>query len=260
MPAMQLSWDLHVHPGPSSVPRWGTGLEIQAACARAGVAGFVWKSHDGHTARACRDLPADGPRAIGSASLNAWATPASVEEAIADGAGWVWGPTYREGGVGWELALPDQWPAFMDLLAKVERPLVLGTGHLGGAARRAFAEFAAATPNLTCSVTHSLYLDANEVAELRRLGCLFEVDLYTSTRAIHGRPRTDLAAGIAALRAAGAWVYVTTDCGQKDVGDPYVFSRTALDAFADTIGEEAAQEVAVEHPRELALRIAGARQ
>jgi hypothetical protein len=260
MPPMQLSWDLHVHPGPSSVPRWGTGAEIQAACARAGVAGFVWKSHEGHTARACRDLPADGPRAIGSASLNAWATPDSVSEAIADGAGWVWGPTYVEGGVGWDLPLPEQWAAFMALLAKVSRPLVLGTGHLGAAGRRAFAEFAAATPNLTCGVTHSLYLDATEVAELHGLGCLFEVDLYTSSRAIHGRPRTDLVSGIAALRAAGAWVYVTTDCGQKDVGDPYAFSRATLDTFAAAIGEEAATEVVIDHPRQLALRIVGGMQ
>lgn len=35
---VQLSWDFHVHPGPSSVPRWGNGAEIQAAAARAGVA------------------------------------------------------------------------------------------------------------------------------------------------------------------------------------------------------------------------------
>jgi hypothetical protein len=145
----------------------------------------------------------------------------------------------------------------MALLAGVGRPLVLGTGHLGQAGRRAFAEFAAATPDITCSVTHSLYLDPAEVAELHRLGCLFEVDLYTSTRAIHGRPRTDLAQGIAALRAAGAWVYVTTDCGQKDVGDPYVFSRATLDTFAGAIGDAAATEVVVDHPRQLALRVVG---
>ncbi len=254
---MQLSWDLHVHPGPSSVPRWGTGAEIQAACARAGVAGFVWKSHEGHTARACRDLPADGPRAIGSASLNAWATPENVREALADGACWVWGPTYVAGGVGWDLPLPSRWPEFAALLAKTDRPLVLATGHLGPAGRRAFGEFAAKVSNLTCCVTHSLYLDADEVAALHGLGCLFEVDLYTSTRDVHARPRTDLATGIAALCAAGAWVYVTTDCGQKDVGDPYLFSRSTLDAFAATIGEAVASEVAVDHPRQLASRVIG---
>jgi hypothetical protein len=67
---MQLAWDLHVHPGPSSVRRWGTGAQIQAAAARAGLRGFLWKSHERHTSLACADLPRT-PRAIGSASLNA---------------------------------------------------------------------------------------------------------------------------------------------------------------------------------------------
>jgi hypothetical protein len=256
---MQLSWDLHVHPGPSSVPRWGTGTEIQAACARAGLAGFVWKSHDGHTARAAAGLPKDGPRAIGSASLNAWATPDNVREALDDGALWVWGPTYLEGHVGWDLPLPARWDAFKTLLGTIARPIVLATGHLGADERRALAAFAAPLAHVTCSVTHSLYLDAAEVERLRDLGCLFEVDLYTSTRAIHGRPRTALAKGIGALLDANAEVYVTTDCGQVDVGDPYLFSRKTLDALASELGEEAVTDVAVANPRRLAERIVAGR-
>lgn len=259
MPPMQLSWDLHVHPGPSSVPRWGTGAELQAACARAGLAGFVWKSHDGHTARAARALPTDGPRAVGSVSLNVWATVANVTEALADGALWVWGPTYLEGHVGWDLPLPVAWHAFADLLASVTTPLVLCTGHLGAPGRLAFAEFQAPLRHIACSITHALYLDPAEVETLRDLGCLFEVDLYTSSRAIHGRPRTDTAAGVRALRAAGADVYVTTDCGQKDVGDPYVFSRRALDALATDLGEDVVTKVARDNPRRLAERIVAGR-
>src|SRR5262245_38517806 len=100
---MQLSWDLHVHPGPSSVPRWGTGAEIQAAAARAGLAGFVWKSHERHTPLDCAALPPE-PRAIGAASLNAWAGPDDVERAIADGARWLWGPSRLPGlMLGWDL-------------------------------------------------------------------------------------------------------------------------------------------------------------
>ncbi len=257
---MQLSWDLHVHPGPSSVPRWGTGAEIQAACARAGVAGFVWKSHEGHTARACRDLPAAGPRPIGSASLNAWATPDNVKGALDDGAGWVWGPTYLEGRVGWDLPLPVAWSAFAGLLRAYRRPLVLATGHLGVEGRRAFAEFASELPHITCSITHSLYLHRDETTALRRLGCLFEVDLYTATHEIHGRPSVDAAAGIAALHSEGTHVYVTTDCGQKDVGDPYVFSRRTLDAIAATMGEAETHEVAVANPARLAEHIVGGLQ
>ncbi|HVZ13747.1 MAG TPA: DUF6282 family protein [Bauldia sp.] len=252
---MQLSWDLHVHPGPSSVPRWGTGIEIQAACARAGIAGFVWKSHDGHTARAAAALPKDGPRAIGSASLNAWATPDNVRKALDDGALWVWGPTYLEGHVGWDLPLPVQWEAFKAVLGVIRHPIVLATGHLGAEGRRSFAEFAAPFAHVTCSVTHSLYLDDAEVDLLRGFGCLFEVDLYTSTRAIHGRPRTALAKGIRALLDANAEVYLTSDCGQVDVGDPYLFSRETLDALAHEMGAETVTAVAVTNPWRLAERI-----
>jgi hypothetical protein len=256
---MQLSWDLHVHPGPSSVPRWGTGAEIQAACARAGVSGFVWKSHDGHTARAAAELPKDGPRAIGSASLNAWATPANVTEALDDGALWVWGPTYLEGHVGWELPLPARWADFTTLLAAVGRPIILATGHLGETGRRAFAEFAAPLAHVTCSITHSLYLSRPEVLALRDLGCVFEVDLYTSTRPIHGRPRTDLATGIRMVLDDGAEVYVTTDFGQKDTGDPYVASRATLDRLAADLGGETTRRVAVDNPRRLAERMIAGR-
>jgi len=256
---MQLSWDLHVHPGPSSVPRWGTGAEIQAACARARIAGFVWKSHDGHSAKAAAALPKDGPRAIGSASLNAWATPASVGEALTDGALWVWGPTYLEGHVGWELPLPAKWGGFQAVLRDVARPIALATGHLGAGGRRVLAEFAAPLPNITCSITHSLYLDAAEVELLKGLGCLFEVDLYTSTRAIHGRPRTALAPGIRTLLDANAEVYVTTDFGQPGVGDPYVASRAILDVLAVELGADVATRVAVDNPRRLVERIVAGR-
>lgn len=242
------------------MPRWGGGEDIQSACARAGIAGFVWKSHEGHTARACRDLPTGGPRPIGSASLNAWATPDSVRAALDDGAAWIWGPTYLDGHVGWDLPLPAVWDEFAEIIREAARPLVVATGHLGAPGRMAFAMLASALPHCTCSITHSLYLELDEVAALKQLGCLFEVDLYTSTRAIHDRPRTDAAKGIAQLQAVGALVYLTTDCGQKDVGDPYVFSRSVLAGIAAEIGEEAMAEVAIAAPRRLAEHVVGGRQ
>ena len=114
---------------------------------------------------------------------------------------------------------------------------------------------AAPLAHVTCSMTHSLYLDDAEVAALKPLGCLFEVDLYTSTRAIHGRPRTALATGIRTLLDANAEVYVVTDFGQSDVGDPYVASRAVLDALAGELGEEVTTAVAIANPRRLAERI-----
>ncbi len=254
---MQLSWDLHVHPGPSSVPRWGGGNEIQAAAARGGLKGFVWKSHNRHTAKACAAL-APAPRAIGSASLNAWATPNSVAQSITEGARWVWGPTLDQGHVGWDRPLPEMWTAFRNLLLRTDATLVLGTGHLDRAGRRAFAELAAATPRLLCSITHSLYLAANDVAELKALGCMFEIDLYTATREITGRPRVDLASGIRRLRDAGATVYLTTDCGQPEIGDPYIFSAATLTALAEALGNETLKEIAVVNPGRMAAHALGA--
>ena len=248
----QLSWDLHVHPGPSSVPRWGTGAEIQAAARRAGVKGFVWKSHERHTAKDCAALPSGAPRAIGSASLNAWATPESVSAALADGAFWIWGPTYRDGHVGWDTDLPKDWSAFAAILTTTARPLVLATGHLGAEGRRAFAELASTSPLLLCSITHALYVNPDEVSMLVKLGCVFEVDLYTGTRDIAGRPRVEFAAGNRAVRDRGASVYLTTDCGQLAVGDPYLFSREVLATLGSQIGDALVAEIAVANPERVA--------
>ncbi len=251
---MQLSWDLHIHPAPSSVPRWGDGAAVQAACARAGLAGFVWKSHDMHSAALAAAL-GPRPRAIGSASLNAWATPQSVAGAIADGALWVWGPTYRDGKPGWDLSLPEEWPAYRGLLSGAPRPLILATGHLDVEGIQAFAELAAEVPALMCSVTHSLYRLPEEVAALHALGCVFEVDLYTATRSIHARPDLDLASGIARLLDAGVFVYLVTDTGQVDVGDPYLFSAATLDSLARRLGEATVMELAVDNPRKVVAHV-----
>ena len=91
-----LSWDLHLHPGPSNVPRWGSGSQIWEAARDAGVAGFVWKSHEFHTADRAAALPAGPPHAFGSASLNPWAGVEDVMAAVEVGARWVWGPTQNE--------------------------------------------------------------------------------------------------------------------------------------------------------------------
>jgi hypothetical protein len=249
---MQLSWDLHVHPGPSSVPRWGTGRDVQAAAARAGLAGFVWKSHETHTARLCADLPPT-PRAIGSASLNAWAGPEEVAAAIADGARWIWGPSRRAHlELGWDLPLPPWWPRLVERLEDLDGPLVLATGHLDAAGRRAFAELAASSSRYVCSVTHAASLGVYEAADLQRLGCHFEVDLYTAVHTVPGRSRPDLAVAIGGLRRAGASVYLTTDAGQPETGDPYTFAERALEPLVGALGRDEVEAMARTIPERVA--------
>ena len=246
--APQLSWDLHVHPAPSSVPRWGSGERIRAAASRAGLLGFVWKSHEEHTARRARALPTGTPRAIGSASLNDWASPADVLEAVADGARWIWGPSRASGPLpAWDLPLPGWWPALLAGLPADAPRLVLATGHLGGPGRRAMAEAAAARGHI-CSITHALFVPREEVDLLVGLGCRFEVDLYSAAHTVPGLPSVDLAAGVVRLRDRGAVVYLTTDAGQPAVGDPYRFSARMLAALGQRLGTDAEAEVAVAGP------------
>src|SRR5439155_858320 len=121
-----LSYDLHLHPGPSVAPRWGDGRRVWDAAAAAGVHGFVWKAHERHTAELCRELPAVPVRAIGSASLNGWATARDVMEAVDAGARWIWGPTLTgDGSIGWELPLPGWWDDLAGRLSTSGKRLVL---------------------------------------------------------------------------------------------------------------------------------------
>lgn len=257
----QLSWDLHVHPGPTTASRWGDGQRIWQAARNASVSGFVWKSHDEHTARRCRDLPAGPPYAFGSASLNGWARLEDVLQAIEDGAVWIWGATRLAGGrFGWDLELPAWWDELAAHLHGIRTPLVLATGHLGQAGRRSFAEAAAANANVRCSVTHSLYLSAAERDDLRRLGCAFEVDLYTLTHPLPRGAYGDLLSKVERLQGADALVYLTSDAGQAEVGDPYVFSAKTLVALERRVGTDLINALAISGPDTMAahVRIVGA--
>lgn len=250
---LQLLWDLHLHPGPSATPRWGSGRSVWEAAREAGVEGFVWKSHEQHTVDACRELPPGPPYALGSASLNAWSNLEGVVAAIESGAKWIWGPTRAPGNLlAWDLGLPGWWPDLAAYLRRLRRPIVLATGHLGPAGRRAFAATAMAAPYLRCSITHSLYLPTDEVETLREAGCAFEVDLYTAAHPIGGRPRVDLARGLERLWRADAWVYLTSDAGQAHVGDPYVFVARQLEALEPLIGRERTHSLAVANPERMA--------
>jgi hypothetical protein len=247
-----LSYDLHVHPGPSVARRWGDGRRVWRAAARAGVLGFVWKAHEEHTVARCRELPTEPVRAIGSASLNPWAGFDDVTVAIETGALWLWGPTQDAGGaIGWELPLPREWERIAAWVAEFDAPLVVATGHLGAEGRAAFAELAAGRPNRICSVTHSLYVPLEEARSLGDSGCVFEVDAYTYAHEIPGRTRGDLRE----LLDLDALVYYTSDGGQQSTGDPFAFGARVLDELAAEIGAERAREIGVVNPAAIVARL-----
>ncbi|HYM51126.1 MAG TPA: DUF6282 family protein [Candidatus Limnocylindrales bacterium] len=251
-----LSWDLHLHPGPSAVPRWGDGLRIWEAARDAGVRGFVWKSHEEHTVTRCHALPAGPPFAIPSVSLNPWATCESVIEAIEQGARWIWGPSRdAAGSPGWELPLPSWWSRLREYLAATTRQVALATSHLDQHGRLGFAEIAASNRALGCTVTHSLYLSDSDADELAGLGCTFEFDLYTATFPEPGRPAQDLAARCAAFMERGYPLYLTSDAGQAQVGNPFEFSARALLDLSSARGPAFVQAIAVDGPARFVRRI-----
>jgi len=249
----QLSWDLHLHAAPSAAPRWGDGLQVWEAARNAGVRGFVWKSHEEHTAQRCRALPPGPPTAIGSASLNAWASVDSVMGALALGARWIWGPSRdSEGRLAWDLALPPWWPELRSALATLSHAVVLSTSHLDTTGRLEFARAAAERPTVRCSVTHSLYLPAKEATALSELGCAFEFDLYTAVHPVPDRPQHDLLMRAASLRESASFVYFTSDGGQAHLGNPFEFSTRVLSELAAKSGSGLVDELAVRNPAELA--------
>lgn len=252
----QLSWDLHLHPAPSAAPRWGDGLQVWEAARNAGVRGFVWKSHEEHTAQRCLALPPGPPTAIASASLNAWANVDSVMAALALGARWIWGPSRdSEGRLAWDLALPPWWPELRSALATLSHPVVLATSHLDAAGRLEFARSAAELSAARCSVTHSLYLPAEEAKALADFGCAFEFDLYTAVHPIPDRPRADLGTRAAALRETGSFVYFTSDAGQAQLGNPFSFANRVLSDLADKNGGDLVDELAVRNPAEFVGKV-----
>jgi hypothetical protein len=244
-----LSYDLHVHPGPSKAPRWGTGAEVQKAAEAAGVRGFVWKAHEQHTPRLCAALPASPVRAFGSASLNPWSTLGGVLEALEEGASWLWGPTVSATGEpAWELDLPGYWPELEGQLHRLGRPLVLATGHLGAAGRARFADVAAADPRLLCSVTHTLYVPPAELLGLAEQGAVFEIDAYTFRHDLPERTRHLPEDTVGMLRNTDALAYFTSDGGQASTGNPFVFGAESLDELARLIGDAHAEELGVAGP------------
>jgi hypothetical protein len=253
---MQLSWDLHIHPGPASAGRWGDGRRILDAAAAVGVSGFVWKDHTRRIEAEAAGLPGGGPRCLASLVLNTWSRPEDVFESLAAGVRWFWGPTRdSQQQLGWELALPSWWPEAREMFLASEHPLVLATGHLGSKGRRELAETAAERTSLLCSVTHSLYLPDDELADLVSLRCAFEHDLYTASFPIATRPERELSRSLERVFDLGGLAYLTSDAGQLEVGNPFAFAEEALGALGKESSTAIVELAARANPAQVAAHL-----
>jgi hypothetical protein len=237
-----LSWDLHVHPGSSAEGRWGDGRAVRDAARRAGVRGFVWKSHSGATAATAAGFSPGPPHVIPSIVLNQQVAPDDLERALRQGVRWIWGPSRRpDGTLGWELPLPPQWPAMRRILIETGWPLVLATSHLDARGRHEFAALCASASSILCTVTHSLFLADDEVRSLARSGAVFEADLYTLTRPVRDVPAAALGPRADLVHSLGSVIYLTSDAGQSAVGDPYVFVDRELRRLAGELADRLPQ-------------------
>lgn len=251
-----LSYDLHLHPAPSARPRWGDGLAVWRAARDAGVRGFVWKAHEEHTIERCLRLPTTPVWPIGSASMNPWATCDSVVDAVRRGALWIWGPTQGElGDIEWNLALPSWWDDLAAWLRGWKHPLVLATGHLAAEGRAALARLARECDLLTCAVTHSLHLSVDEAVSLASLECMFEIDAFTYANPVSVCVQTDLGELLKVLVSAGATVYFTSDGGQRETGNPFVFGAEVLAQVERLVGAELATLIGVENPAAIVAQL-----
>lgn len=253
---MHLSWDLHLHPGPPEEGRWGSGLRVWESASAAGLRGFVWKDHARRIEADAARLPRSGARCIPSLVLNSWASAADVSGSLAAGVRWFWGPTRDgDGKLQWDLALPAWWPEAQELFTRSQVTIVLSTGHIGATGRRRLAEAAAGTDNVLCSITHSLYVPEDELAELMRLGCALEHDLFTASFPIPGQPKRELAPTLANVLDQGGMAYLTSDAGQHQVGNPFIFAEKALGALARTASRAIIFQAATLNPARVAAHL-----
>jgi hypothetical protein len=242
--------DLHVHVGPDVIARRVDDLGLAREFQRAGLAGFVVKSHYVPTATQAATAQRAVPdvRVIGAISLNhsvGGLNPAALEVSARLGARVAWMPTVdaanewsgrREGSPApaWGafherlMARPD-YPAPISLLDEAGRlvaaaeqcldviaayDMILATGHTGREEIHALVRRGKQVGVRAVLVTHaefpSIDLSPEEQAELVRMGALIE---HCYTTAFTGKTTWErVFAGLRATGPSGA--VISTDLGQ----------------------------------------------
>ena len=130
---------------------------------------------------------------------------------------------------------------------------MLSTSHLDLSGRREFARLATLNSSIICSITHSLYLSDAEVRDLGELGAVFEADLYTMSHPVRDHPLAGLAPRAELSWQLGSSLYLTSDAGQAETGDPYQFVAASLAALA--LSTDMLEQLAVVAPAQVASRV-----
>lgn len=203
-------YDTHVHTGPAPFRRIGDTVEIAKWCADAGMAGIVVKSHFeatiAKTYHANKEVP--NFRCFSGIALNRGVggiNPASVEQALSQGAKVVWFPTIDArhhaevfgavGTFGWASMtvkpsskprgqytvlengkLSDDAKEVIDLVGAYDA--ILETGHIDRAEILEVVDYAVSRRLRKIMITHPEYatprLDIKTQVELAKVGCFFE--------------------------------------------------------------------------------------
>ncbi|QDT55882.1 hypothetical protein Pan44_39300 [Caulifigura coniformis] len=234
--SLEGAFDLHVHAGPDTRPRWYSALEMAERARNAGMSGFVLKNHNWETATLAAEVRDRFPDllVVGGIVLNR-ATggfdPSRVMQALAAGGRLVWLPTVNGCGECEHLSRAGALPV-VDEQGEIVAPLrrifhaiasadaVLATGHISA------AEVPVVLRTARQDGVRRFVLNHPEIPFLQ-----FPIELQADVQGMgaiieHCYPRPESTSGFngiaAETRAIGIRsVVLATDLGRPDLPDPF---------------------------------------
>lgn len=243
------AWDLHVHAAPSLFDRRGDVWDLAGACAAAGMAGIVLKSHHGSSVEAAVLVGARVPSLAvhGGVVLNGFVgglNPLAVETCLALGGRIVWLPTIHAaaheacfgtlGGFPFQPSKVTGRPAsalsildadgrlargLLEVLEVLEgRPAVLATGHVSAREVLALAGHLRETrADVRLLVTHVFFrvpgLTVDDLRALQSDRTWFETAWFTVSP--KGNATAAQVAGWIGALPSAQWI-MASDSGQVD--------------------------------------------
>lgn len=278
--------DIHVHAAPSLFPRWGDGAAVARACAAAGMAGVVLKSHHGSSveAAAAARAAAPGLRVLGGLVLNRFTgglNPDAVDAAAALGARVVWLPTVHaehharalgvRGGFAFQRSGLRRRPprgiritgpdgrlvrAMAEILESLHGTgVVLATGHVGFPEIRALrSHLVEARLDVPVLVNHVRFfapgLDPDQIAALAGERVWFELCHFTTCAMARAATVPEIASLLRA-RPDLPWI-LASDAGQSEnPAPPEALAGFAWSLAAEGVPEALLRRALTEHPKAL---------